>query len=415
MLILLFLALLILTSPADAASATCSTVVVRNDLDPAGFPFGNRFSDDMSVNASGDVVFVARPSGSRHRLYIYPASGADEIVASGTGPAPGGATFKKKPFSDMSMNDAGDLAFRAGLESQGQALLVRRASMPLAIAVRQGGAAPIGGTFDEILEVGHVTTDGQVSFVATTTGGPKGVFQHDLASGTTTTAVAEGAPVTMPPGRTLCTIKHAALAGGGQFAVRANSKVDCDDASETSLEGIYHLLAGTLTEVALTSSPSPVPGAIYDDVIGTPSVNGLGEIAFLAKLDGSSRKHGLFRWDGVAITTEVLVGGIEATTGGIVKAIQAFRLTDTSDLIVSTKFKGGSHKQAILRHGAATTIVLGKSDTPPTDRFALGAEYRSFGKRTLGASAGAEQIVVRAKLKDVIVPKGKTAVILCAP
>lgn len=404
---------LLLAAPPTAAGSTCTTVVVRNDLDPAGSPFGNRFADHLATNAAGDVAFIARPFGSRQRLYVYPATGPAEVVATGATAAPAGATFRNKPFSDVALNDAGDLAFLAGLDGLGQALLVRPATLPLAIAVHGGDPAPSGGSFDEILEMGPLTADGTVSFIATTTSGLKGVFVYDLVTTITSVGVTEGAAVTSPPGRFLCTIKHAAIAAGGHLAVRANSKADCDAPSEPALEGVYHLGAGTLSRVALTGDATPIAATVYADVIGVPRVNASGHVAFLAKLDGATRKRAVFEWDGTTTTPVVLAGDVEPATGGTLKRINTFERTDAGDVVVSSKFKGGIHRQAILAHGASTSVLLAREDAPPSDRFAPGAEYRTFGKKTLATSPGGQFLVIRAKIKDVVAPKGKVALIRC--
>lgn len=415
MLLLPLILTALLAAPPTAAASTCTTVVVRNDLDPTGFPFGNRFADHLAINAAGDVAFIARPFGARQRLYVYPAVGPDEVVATGATAAPAGATFRNKPFSDVALNDAGDLAFLAGLDGLGQALLVRPANLPLAIAIHGGDAAPVGGSFDEILEMGPLASDGTVSFIATTTSGLKGVFVYDLATTLTSAGVIEGDAVTTPPGRFLCTIKHAAIASGGHLAVRANSKTDCSASSEPALEGVYHRNGGTLTRVALTGDATPVAATVYADVIGVPRVNASGHVAFLAKLDGATRKRAIFAWDGVTTTPVVVAGDVEPATGGTLKKINSFALTDAGDLVVSSKFKGGIHRQAILAHGASTSVLLAREDAPPSDRFAPDAEYRTFGKKTLATASGGPFLVTRAKIKDVAVPKGKVALIRCSP
>lgn len=414
--LLLLLTLLIPLLPLPASAAfTCTTVVMRNDLDPTGFPFSNRFSDHLDVNASGDVVFAARALAARQRLYVYPAVGSPEILAEGAASAPAGHTFKKRPVSHVSLNDAGDVVFLGGLEGVGSAILARRDAAPLEIAVLPGDGAPTGGFFDQIHEAAPVNASGVVAFVATTSLGTKSVFTHDLDTSLTAVAVAEGAAVDFPFGRSLCTIRHVDLSDSGDLAIRANSRSDCNDPSEIALQGVYHVGGGTITRIAMSSDPSPIPATVYDDVYGVPKVNAVGEVVFTSRLDGATRRRGLFLWDGATTTNEVFANDVSTVTGGVYKTFSVVDLSNDGHYVVASRYKGGGHKQAIVDHGpVASELVVGRGSTPPSDRFAVGAEYRSFGKKHFGMSTDGTQVVVRAKVKDVVVPKAKSALIRCS-
>ena len=103
----LSLALVFVFTSHAMAAFTCSTVARRGTTDPDGHVFGNKFHAEADTNAAGDTLFTARPNKYVDGLYLYPAVGANEIVARALSPAVGVTYFRTgRPFTRIAINDA---------------------------------------------------------------------------------------------------------------------------------------------------------------------------------------------------------------------------------------------------------------------------------------------------------------------
>jgi len=174
-------ALLLGSSDSARAAFSCDTIVKSGDPSPdSPFPFGPRIRPDVAINDAGDALVVARPLASRDTLYLFPAGGAPEAIATGDGPAPGGLPFKSsKAFAELSINNAGDIAFRGRTSDRKRTLFFRPAGGSLRKLVSRGENSPGGGRFREFTEITRITEVGQIAFIAEVGNGPSGAFVYD--------------------------------------------------------------------------------------------------------------------------------------------------------------------------------------------------------------------------------------------
>lgn len=410
----LALGLLFAASAASALTFTCSTVARRGQLDPANAAFKNRF-DSPAVNGGGDVAFVAYASGAPRRLYFYPAAGAASVVAQQGGLAPGGAAFKH--FKTVSVNDAGDIAFHATLGG-GSGVFVGP-SGGLAKAAATGDGSPAGGGFDKFPAVSRVNGLGDVAFAATVVGGPSGVFLYD-ASLTTVSTVGLVDDLALD-GRRLCEYVDVGLGATGAVAVRANTKVDCANAGEAELVGIYEKTGLSFARVALEGDPSPSPSTTYAQFIGAPDVNATDKVMFRARTVGVAGGTGIFLHDPVGPTTALLVttGAFAPTSGGSIKTLAPAGVTDGDRVAIGARTRGGAAKTGIYLFDGTDEKVVDSSDDAPTDAFGPNSFYAKInpGNRKNNEGIGVDRsgtwVSYTAKVKDTLGTPNKSGVFRC--
>jgi hypothetical protein len=394
------------------AQFTCSTVARAGQLDPDGRVYGNVFRDEVAINASGDAVFVAKANGARDKLYFYPGAGAGEVIARADGPAPSGGTFRsQRAFFFLSLNDLDDVAFFGQLVA-GQGVFVRDGGVLETGAVRSQ-ASPGGGVFDSFPMVGDIDAASQVPFVATVDGGPGGAFVYASATNSVSSLVLNEAATL--DGREICSTQAVDLGTPGFATIRAISKVDCSNAGESARSGVFLVTGGGISTVVLTGDASPIGGATFAKLLGTPRINAGNDIAFRATTAGTTKTDAIFVWDFAtdSIATAVRKGDAAPAVGGSFSANQSFRFDDGGDVLLNAKLKASPAKFGIFEIGTTDAPALVKTDAPPTDGFGFGSTYVRFSKVN-GASTDGERIGLQVRVRDTTPPSAKSGVVRCA-
>jgi len=182
------------------------------------------FGTPPSINDSGDVAFTGRYGLSVSSTGIFVASGGVIApVALPGDPAPGtGGAFSL--FEGVSINNAGEIAFRGGasglMANDGIFLHLSGGIEPVAL---QGEQAPGtgGGLLEQFQPRALINDRGDVVFQATygsgTTG--SGIFVRDGHTGDLSPVVLTGQPAPDLPGQTIVTIV------GGTLAINGNGQV----------------------------------------------------------------------------------------------------------------------------------------------------------------------------------------------
>ena len=252
-------ALWFLAGPA-AAKYSITTIARPGDPAPVGGSYDVINNSFQGPNNSGDVVFTATLTGApAAAIFLYSGGSTSALVTAGTAAPESGGTFAT--FPSVSINDNGDIAFKATIN---------------------------GGSVDE------------------------GFFRK---SGPTITAVAltgDAAPVT-PPGTY--------LVGSTSTLASINSSGDVNFYSRLSggdsFEGIFVDSAGTDSKIAVDGdtapgtggdlitgfvSPAPWPRSLTDsgDVV-FPAYHGIGGPMMASSL-------GVFRYSGGSLSDEILSG-----------------------------------------------------------------------------------------------------------
>lgn len=398
-------ATLLLTSSDRASAAfSCDTVVKSGDPAPdSPLPFSPRIRPDVAINDAGDTLLVARPLASRDTLYLFPAGGAAEAIATGDGPAPGGLTFKSsKAFAELSINNAGDIAFRGRTTDRKRTLFFRAAGGSLRKLVSTGENSPAGGRFREFTQITRLTEAGQIAFMAEVRSGPSGAFVYDTTDDSLTAVALTGDTMA---GRELCAVRHVGLGDLGTVVVVADTRVDCAAGNKT-----FSTILTENTLVALEGDASPAAGTVYQGFGREPKVDEAGNIAFMAELSGPKDREAIVIWSPSG-SSVVDVAELDPTPEiqGVFKSFHNFHLT-SAGAFVNAKL-GGTGKTTKAGVLSATTAAILDSSPPPDDAFGPTAKYQSFPRRHAMSRDG--HLAILARVKDD--GDRSRAVIRCAP
>src|SRR6185503_13135499 len=151
------------------------------------FDVGTFFRPPGRINNSGQVAFFAAIVGSMSNsspngIFIGSASGGIQRIARAGEASPVGGLFANFQVTDLSLNDAGQVAFRAVTQVsptvQTPALFVGTGKTAPVKVVAQGDPGPGGSTVGVIPFRFQVNNVGLKAYVAGLTGGssPEGIF-----------------------------------------------------------------------------------------------------------------------------------------------------------------------------------------------------------------------------------------------
>jgi hypothetical protein len=174
------------------SSAPPTKLLVNNDL--TGSSLGGSFGVGINLrgfNNAGKVLFQSNPVGatSNQALFLKDLSNPTQVVFARNQSVPGGTTETFLTTIQASLNDSGDVAFLAQLQS-GSApfgwFLGSGAALPIKIAL-QGEATPVGGTYGlaGMLTPAQINSVSQVAFQADVLGpNTTGAFRWTPGGGT---------------------------------------------------------------------------------------------------------------------------------------------------------------------------------------------------------------------------------------
>ncbi|MCC6847022.1 MAG: hypothetical protein IT294_00875 [Deltaproteobacteria bacterium] len=387
-------------SSADALTWTCEAIARKGSLDPTGRvlagKFGKKRHGGPAINSDGDVAFFATPKGGPRRLYLYPNGGAPTVLAEAGGAAPGGGAFEQ--FRQPSINDAGDVAFLATLDTGAGIFVDPAAGAPVAVA-RLGDAAPGGGTYATFDGLARIDAAGAVAFLATVAGGPSGVFLWDAGS-MTTTSIARVGDATLD-GREICSFVAPAVGlGATATAFQVGTKVSCADAFEAELVGVYRDTGFGIDRVALAGDATPVPGTTYAGFLGDPDLNASDQILFRATLTGAASGTGLFLFDpaGPATTTLARTGDA-APTGGGLRTITEPSLTDGARAGFRANVAPDPDHEGIFLYDGIDEAVVTRLSAVPAGIFLPGSKYQKIFEE-IGVSRSGAWVTYSATVKQ---------------
>ena len=262
------------------------------------------FRDELSLNDAGDVAFLAGPLSDSSEdgalgdglgvlvyragvttLVGYPGQplGPDRVTGVTLGPVGGSQVAGPAVMPD------GSVVFFAGLNDGNAEAIVRSDGVTLSPLVRSGGTgadgSPAGGLYAGSESAPAVDAIGGVVFRARIAGGSTSeAIVYRQADGTATPIVLGEAA----PGR-----------NDGFFAGEPFSAPHLNDAGDVVFRGfvargptsvgVFRARGGQLAAVVRAGDPSPLPGAPpFTDIVGEPSVNAAGDVAFSAQVPSIS-------------------------------------------------------------------------------------------------------------------------------
>ena len=378
--------------PAGAASvhAQLQSIVFQRDSAPLAAPsIYLTLRRPVVGDAPGAaIVFHSKVrvigSGGTQGLFTVDPIAPDAEVALRDQAAPKATAYKV--FYRADINSSGEVAWNARLSGGGQGVF---RSGPIAVSLI-GDPAPtlLSGTL-KMFDLPVITSAGDVVFHATIFGGPtlptatgtldvdQGIFRcvggdcTPTGAGTLSPMALVGDPVTDRPGRVFCSLVPGVSASAFGIAFRASTKVDCADAGEAELAGVFResfAAIGAIETLALQtepSNPSLVPGGtVYDRFRDPPAITATGSVVLRASTGGVTRRESFYLCDPAsgcpgALPAEIVVTDGELDgDGNVVSRISVPRISDAGDVSFRARAKGPTARSSgVFAWRSATSTI----------------------------------------------------------
>jgi hypothetical protein len=223
------------------------------------------------LNAQGAVAFNGTLSFGATEGIFARTTGAVQTVALAN--ASTGVNFFD--LDTPVLNSTGQVAFRAVVGGSGAKGVFVGTTSSIQSVAQSGTTSPNGGTFTDFASPG-INGQGRVVFTATMSGSStSGIFSGSSTS--LATVALSSSPA--PSGGNYSSFSFPVINNANQVAYRATLT------GTTSTEGIFVGLPGSIQAVALRNTPAPGGGSF--NALGSPVLNGIGQVAFTASLTGA--------------------------------------------------------------------------------------------------------------------------------
>jgi hypothetical protein len=313
------------------------------------------------------------------------ASTSVYVLSGSPAPGPGGGTFEG--FITPTLNAQGVVAFSGSManptNSSFDGIFLADGAGASSVA-RQNMAAPgPGGGLFSAIQAPALSGSGECGFysslTSTTDGSTRGVFRGD---GSGVSAVARQ-------------LQAAPGAGGGTFSsfglnpgINESGEMvffgNLQDTTDGSTLGIFRGDGSTVSVIARPNQPAPgAGGGTFFALGGSPSINSIGQVAFLSTVNGgTSAGPAVFRGDGTILTPLARTGDAAPGAGGGVLApiFGSFvpALNDAGQVAFTAMLSSTTNgsTSGIFRANGATLAAIARHQQPAPG--AGGGTFASF-------------------------------------
>lgn len=325
----------------------------------------NTFGTGPVLNAAGQVVFSSTLNNNRIAIFAGTPDAVTPVVIQGqAAPGTAGSTFNVG-LNNFVSNAAGEVAFYSPPDSSTTTELVGLFSgLPGALArvAVTGTTAPGGGTYNFTTPVTPALNNvGDVAFVAPISGRPGVTGGVYLQQGGAVTPVA--------------------LRGttGQQFSNFSTNTLALNDVGQVAFLGTLSggglaVAMGTpdsLAVLARQNAQAPNAGGAVYGSLGAPAINGSGQVAFQANLNGGTATAGIFLGTPDSVQTVALQGSPAPDAPGL--TLGAFgttvALNDSGQVAFTTTLSDNGLNTPALYVGTPENLrlVARKGDQIDTD------------------------------------------------
>jgi hypothetical protein len=347
---------------------------------PAGGNYTNFSTNAFSINASGQVTFVANLVGGTSNQGVFAGtSGSIQTVALENTAAPSGHTYAG--FGIPVINTAGQVAFVASLTSPVSGGIFAGAPGSVQTAALLGAASPGGGGTYSLLTTPTYNPSGQLGFFANLSGASsQGIFAGapgalQLVARNNTSAPAGG--------------NYSSFSTNPAFNASGQTALNAQLTGGSSNAGIFLGAPGSVSAVALQGTASPL-GPNYAGFTAPTALNNAGQVAFAASVIGSSA---IFAGTPGSLQT-VAQFGTPAPGGagaGNYGTLQAPVLNATGRVAFRSLLSGATSTEGIFTGPAGSIQAAAINNTPAPG----GGDYLSFNTPVMN---GAGQVAFIANL-----------------
>jgi hypothetical protein len=281
-------------------------------------------------------------------------------------------------------------------------------------------------------EPASLANSNAVVFEASITGGPVmgGVISNEglfvctggdgnchNGTGTLLALVRRGDVVPDRAGREFCGFFGVSASSFGA-AFRASTRLDCSNTGETQRFGIFRkTFGGAIETVALeseSSNPVPAPGGTtYNTVLGIPSINDSGVVAFRATTGGVLSENGIYRCGGACpggLAELVIAQGQTDGLGNVLRQFSDPAIASDGDVAFSCRGQGAS--------GALTGVYIIDSAANAILKIALTGEavpgvpgniFKALGKPSM---SGLGKLAFLARIRGDVKPRNRDGIFI---
>jgi len=317
-----------------------------------------------SINRFGVVAFRGELTGSEASydsfkgnlipdgIFVATNNSLSRIV--GFGDLVPGTSTSFTSFGDPIIDDQGNVAFvaRVGAGFENQRIFLHMAKSMLTIAQTGVTAPGTGGNFKALGQHGLALNKAEtIAFVATFDGPSAGEGIFAYSNGMLTPVVLHGQPAPNGQGQVFDQILGLAMNDAGQIAFAASL------ASKPGAQGSGVFIAsGGQIKVGHLADPVPAGGGSTFLNLGEPSINEVGDVAFVESSESHTRG------------TLSVPRGVAITASGATSIVSASRQpTHPSDPVISGNFK----RPIIVRGSDGTNTALFLASAQTVNRNAL--------------------------------------------
>jgi hypothetical protein len=347
-------------STATNVKVRHTVIAATGEASPTGGNYLQGSFSNVRLNARHEVVFDATV-GPLFSSDVFVNDGkTTSTVALGINPDPVGPSFGSVTNPYITPN--GDVVFDANgadtYKSDGKTIV------PL---VRDGDAAPGGGTLSPIGRVAN--NHGVIAYAAflSDSAGTQGIFRSDNKQ---TVAIARD-DVSAPTGGVFTIFGNPVINDRGQVAFYSNMSGGSGDF------GIFRGDGNELKPVFVANQIAP-GGALYED-FGDPVINQSGQIVATASLTNSTSRSGLFVSDGSNTVTIALEGQAAPKGGNYARGFFfPIRMNDNGEVAFTTGLTGGTRGNAVFRGNGDHTTAIAISGTNAPGTTGTFDSFRDF-------------------------------------
>jgi hypothetical protein len=233
-----------------------------------------------SVNSSGAVVWVSEfEEGGEGAILLEPDGKATAIMDPNQ-PAPVGGTWGGGMSNKANVNDAGNVAFTAGVDhgdgAVEEVVFYDKAANKWTEVAKKGVPSPAGGTIQGTASFATMNNANDIVFIATVDDPATGFNGQALflwSGGKLSEIVRGGAKV----GNTTLTSPRRAQIGDGGI-------ITFEDLTDADAGGAYMVKDGLITQIATTDTDAPGGSGKFTAMKG-PIANANGDVALLGNTD----------------------------------------------------------------------------------------------------------------------------------
>ena len=342
-------------SAAEAGEYSLEVVAREGGPAPLGETFQEVFSGYAALNDAGAVGFAGATDTTSYVLvHESDASLSVRATRGDTAPGTGGSSFVD--FSDVTLNDAGEVAFYATTDDvPPSAGFFRESAGSVSAVALDGDPAPDLAPATYVLGttvVGFgpsIANNGDVAFYSQlSTSTLEGLFLDSAGTDSKIVARGDGAPGT--GGNSFLSVSAVP-----PFLSDVGHVIFWGRLTSGGLDGIFSASAGSLVPLVLEGDPSPVGGSFGP--LGRPRTNASGQAVFFSE-------EALFVSSGGA--EELIVSSGDPVPGGTHDlSVQYVSINDLGD-VAFISLVGGNQVAYVYRASTgAITRVAQKGDPLP--------------------------------------------------